>query len=69
MEGVEGADQSAKPHVQGCRKEDVSKEKQSRPQGIWNKVAGGIIYQYPADVARNLDHKDDIKYVYLSEGL
>lgn len=55
MSGVQSADQSAKRHVQGCRKQDWSKKKQGRLQDVWDKFAGGIICQSPANVADGFD--------------
>lgn len=59
VSGVEGADQSAERHVQGCREEDGSKEKQGRLQDIWYEFARRIVCQRPADIAYSLDCKSN----------
>lgn len=57
MSGVKGADKSAERHVQGCRKENGSKEEQGRLQDIWDKYARGIMCQCSAHIAYDLDCK------------
>lgn len=57
MSGVEGADESAEGHVQGCGEENRSKEKQGRLQDIWDKFARGIVCQCPANISYCLDCK------------
>lgn len=57
MSGVEGADESAERHVQGCGEEDGSEEKQGGLQDVWDKFARGIVCQCSANIANSLDCK------------
>lgn len=55
MSGVDGADESAECHVQGCCEEDGPEQKQGRLQDIWQECARRVICQGSANVAYSLD--------------